>query len=406
MGRFRGWTRPRLRRPPHVIDESSSADTGCLWQLVPDVKVKAASACADDAGRRNPHARRRFGRRRSSAPDSRWRTPTRRPPRRPVRPRPGTASRTSPRRPPRGRLHRSRQSAITCLPTDDGLAAVRARPSRLGRRRARRCLHRRHEGVARSQPRTRARIYRGQEDVTDDVMNLADLGYTIEGELAEVGLAPGEVHAVVVLAGRAAVTERVGPVRIVGEKDVLRHIASYGTRLTPSQVDSVLPAALDSSALRSTRQRRSVVTRPGASRAAPATTTRSRTQLLTDEEVQSTPARRDASQPDRGVDELPAPSAGSPRPPLLQRSRADPWRRGHGQDRRRPAPRRLPGKVPARSRSRDDLRTHPSGRPAAHLSSEWHRMPSTGSTSWVFTSWPAGFSTSAACESTRRQANR
>lgn len=86
----------------------------------------------------------------------------------------------------------------------------------------------------------RDRIFRGQEDVTDDVLRLADLAYTAEGDLAEVGLAPGEVHAVVVLAGKARVDERVGPVEVVGEKDVLRHIAARGTRLTPTQVDAVL----------------------------------------------------------------------------------------------------------------------------------------------------------------------
>lgn len=84
------------------------------------------------------------------------------------------------------------------------------------------------------------RIFRGQEDVTDDVLRLADLAYTAEGDLAEVGLAPGEVHAVVVLAGRARVDQRVGPVEVVGEGDVLRHIAARGSRLTPVQVDAVL----------------------------------------------------------------------------------------------------------------------------------------------------------------------
>ncbi|MBU4214846.1 MAG: UvrD-helicase domain-containing protein [Actinobacteria bacterium] len=88
------------------------------------------------------------------------------------------------------------------------------------------------------------RISRGQEDVTDDVMNLADLAYATEGELAEVGLAPGEVRPVVVLAGRRGIDQRVGPVRIVGERDVLAHIASYGTRLTPGQVDAVLARSL------------------------------------------------------------------------------------------------------------------------------------------------------------------
>jgi len=88
------------------------------------------------------------------------------------------------------------------------------------------------------------RIYRGQEDVTDDVLRLADLAYHAEGDLAEVGLAPGEVHAVVVLAGRSGVKTRVGPVEIVGERDVLQHIASRGRRLTPSQVDTVLARAV------------------------------------------------------------------------------------------------------------------------------------------------------------------
>lgn len=88
------------------------------------------------------------------------------------------------------------------------------------------------------------RIFRAQEDVTDDVLRLADLAYTAEGDLAEVGLAPGEVHAVVVLAGRARVNERVGPVEVVGEKDVLRHIAARGNRLTEAQVDVVLARTL------------------------------------------------------------------------------------------------------------------------------------------------------------------
>ena len=128
------------------------------------------------------------------------------------------------------------------------------------------------------------RIYRGQEDATDDLMNLADLGYSIEGALAEVGLAPGEVHVVVVLAGRASVNERVGPVSVVGEKDVLRHIASYGNRLTASQVDIVLGATL---ALLPEVNAPAPISVTLRSRRCRATTTRSKTPLLTDEEVQS-----------------------------------------------------------------------------------------------------------------------
>jgi len=88
------------------------------------------------------------------------------------------------------------------------------------------------------------RIHRGQEDVTDELMALADLAYRTEGELAEIGLAPGEVHAVAVLAGRSGIAERVGPVRVVGERDVLRHVARRGARLGPGQVDAVLARCL------------------------------------------------------------------------------------------------------------------------------------------------------------------
>lgn len=89
------------------------------------------------------------------------------------------------------------------------------------------------------------RIHRGQQDVTDELMALADLAYRTEGELVEIGLAPGEVHAVAVLAGHSGLDERVGPVRVVGERDVLRLIARRGARLVPAQVDAVLARCLE-----------------------------------------------------------------------------------------------------------------------------------------------------------------
>lgn len=89
------------------------------------------------------------------------------------------------------------------------------------------------------------RIHRGQQDVTDELMALADLAYRTEGELVEIGLAPGEVHAVAVLAGHSGLHERVGPVRVVGERDVLRLIARRGSRLVPAQVDTVLARCLE-----------------------------------------------------------------------------------------------------------------------------------------------------------------
>lgn len=90
---------------------------------------------------------------------------------------------------------------------------------------------------------TGARVFRGQEDVTDELLRIADLAHTTAGDLADIGLAPGEVHAVIVLAGRRGIHERVGPLEIVGEHDVARHIARH-SRLTPHQVDTVLAHVL------------------------------------------------------------------------------------------------------------------------------------------------------------------
>src|SRR5665647_1711203 len=100
------------------------------------------------------------------------------------------------------------------------------------------------------------RIHRGQEDVTDDILNLADLAYTAEGDLAEVGRAAGDLR------GRRPDQRGGGPGRA---------------------------------------------------------------------------ARGHPGQPDRGVDELPAPLAGQARAAQLQRAVAHPRACGDGQDRRRAA---------------------------------------------------------------------
>ena len=88
------------------------------------------------------------------------------------------------------------------------------------------------------------RMYRGDLDVTDEIASLADLVHDTHGDFAEIGLAPGEVHAIVVLAGRAGVDAEVEGVRIVGERDSLRCIANYRNRLTGAQVDQVMARAI------------------------------------------------------------------------------------------------------------------------------------------------------------------
>lgn len=88
------------------------------------------------------------------------------------------------------------------------------------------------------------RIFRGQADVTEDLAGLADVGYRTEAVMADLGLAPGEVHVLVVLAGRSTPAVEVGGVVVIGEKRAALHINSRGRRLTDIQVNAVLTAAL------------------------------------------------------------------------------------------------------------------------------------------------------------------
>ncbi|MGA4506732.1 UvrD-helicase domain-containing protein [Propionibacteriaceae bacterium G1746] len=88
------------------------------------------------------------------------------------------------------------------------------------------------------------RIFRGEADVTDDLLSLASLLDTTQADLVNIGLAPGEVHALIVLAGRSGIDATVHGVRIVGERDALRTITSYGNRLTQTQIDAVLARSL------------------------------------------------------------------------------------------------------------------------------------------------------------------
>ncbi|SDC26776.1 Part of AAA domain-containing protein [Sanguibacter gelidistatuariae] len=89
------------------------------------------------------------------------------------------------------------------------------------------------------------RIFRGQDDVTEELYALADLGQTVEADLADVGLSPNEIHPVVVLHGRSGISETVASVRVLGEGDALRFIAGHGQRHTPAAVDLLLARCLD-----------------------------------------------------------------------------------------------------------------------------------------------------------------
>jgi hypothetical protein len=89
------------------------------------------------------------------------------------------------------------------------------------------------------------RIYRQDTDVTDDLASLADLAYATEAAMADIGLAPGEVHALVVLSGRSNVHARIGTVEMIGETGAASYILERGLRFTEEQFKRVLAASLD-----------------------------------------------------------------------------------------------------------------------------------------------------------------
>ncbi|GAB3040409.1 UvrD-helicase domain-containing protein [Parafrigoribacterium mesophilum] len=87
-------------------------------------------------------------------------------------------------------------------------------------------------------------IYRDQADVTDDVLRLADVANAAEESFVGIGLAPGEVRTLLVMAGHKGRLGEVGPVEVVGEEDVHLHLARRGKRLTTGQVERVLAVAM------------------------------------------------------------------------------------------------------------------------------------------------------------------
>lgn len=86
------------------------------------------------------------------------------------------------------------------------------------------------------------RIYQGQDDVTERFDDIASLGTLTEEALADVGIAPGEVHVVAVFTNRKKLRARIGQVDIVGGDAALDHLIGRGDRLQPSTVKLALAA--------------------------------------------------------------------------------------------------------------------------------------------------------------------
>jgi len=84
------------------------------------------------------------------------------------------------------------------------------------------------------------RVYRDQDDVTDDFAKIADLAETTRTALADLGLAPGEVHAYAVFTNQRDMKPiDLYGVTLVSESDSIKSICSRGSRLSPTQVDAI-----------------------------------------------------------------------------------------------------------------------------------------------------------------------
>ena len=83
------------------------------------------------------------------------------------------------------------------------------------------------------------RVWRGDVDATADIARLADLLHRTQGELAEIGLAPGEVHAVAAFAGARMPRTALFGVTLLGDAEAVTEIARLGPRLSPTRVAEV-----------------------------------------------------------------------------------------------------------------------------------------------------------------------
>jgi superfamily I DNA/RNA helicase len=86
------------------------------------------------------------------------------------------------------------------------------------------------------------KVWRGDEDATHEIERLADLLDMTQAELAEIGLAPGEVHAVVAFTGLEVPRAELFGVTLLGDAAAVSEIARLGARLSPTRVAEVRDA--------------------------------------------------------------------------------------------------------------------------------------------------------------------
>ena len=83
------------------------------------------------------------------------------------------------------------------------------------------------------------RVWRGADDATAEIERLADLLHRTQGELAEIGLPPGEVRAVVAFAGLEVPRTELFGLTLLGDADAVLKIAGLPPRLPPTRVAEV-----------------------------------------------------------------------------------------------------------------------------------------------------------------------
>jgi hypothetical protein len=88
------------------------------------------------------------------------------------------------------------------------------------------------------------RVFQGDDDVTDRFDGLISLGETIADILADVGLAPGEVHTLAVFTNRRDLRATVSGVELMSEADVVTRILGAGRRLPETEIERVLIALM------------------------------------------------------------------------------------------------------------------------------------------------------------------
>jgi len=88
------------------------------------------------------------------------------------------------------------------------------------------------------------RVFQGDDDVTERFDSLIALGDSIADILAEVGLAPGEIHTLAVFTNRRDLKAIVNGVELMSEAAVVHRILSAGRRMPETEIERVLMALM------------------------------------------------------------------------------------------------------------------------------------------------------------------